>query len=563
MSKRPTLLRVYYPQIWSKVLPLALTVIVLGLGFVTGQAHAQGDACTPVVTQMMENAAANCGALERNSVCYGAEAVEAVFVSDSAELREPSDRAALTAVTSLVTAPINVENQQYSAAILNVQANIPLTSENQAVTIIMLGDVKLENAVAPDEAVLPVEPVEVVVTASQVVNLRAGATTSDQVVTVAAPRDILLADGQNAAGDWLRVMVDDGELAWVSTSLVAAAIEDQDELEALPVVAGGAGGSLTPVQEFYFSTGLSLSGCADAPDLIVVQTPEDSQAELVINGLEVQLGSSAALFSTDTFFGDLLAYGIMEEQLLDASIADDTRCLHTRLVMLSGSAALGRVRVPTGHLSQWVTCLDSELTPSFVSEITPPARLSRDELAFFSVVELISDDLLHTTIALPSEADIDLALAGPRATPTRPAATRPATTGNTAVPRPTSAGGGGSTPAPTAVPPTPAPSGTDPDCSTFRATSPFGVVQGQQPFYWDAARNVNAYQLVIVPLVDGAPSGPQQLFRTGANNTTITVGISASFPSANGIRWYVQALVGSEPNFTAVCDTPAFDNPIG
>lgn len=537
-----------------------LAVFAYGSGFLslTTPGHAQADACPVLVDQAMEAVGQNCTDLERSSACYGFESATAQFTS-SLTFASPADRAELTELESLQTVPFDPANTHYGVTVLNVQANIPAAHPGEAVTMVLLGDVTIENAVAPDEAVLPVEPVRVVVTSSQRVNLRSTASRTGTVVGTAEPREILMADGTNEAGDWLRVVREDGT-AWIASNLVASSPEDADELAALPIVGAG---TLTPMQRFYFSTGLSLSGCAEAPDLLVIQTPQDTPARLTINGAEVEIGSSVALIGEDTFFGDLLAFGVMEDQLTDAPVADDTRCLYTRMVVLDGRVLLGdEISVSTGHLSQFVACLDETGEPDFVSEWTAPARLSRDELAFFGVVERIPEAVLHYPIRLPGEADIDLALVEPT---NRPAATTQ--------PRPTAAGGATTEPRPT-VPPgatqpaaTPAPTqptGNQPDCSTFRATSPApgGVISsGPYAFYWDAARNVQAYQLVIIPLVDGQPSG-QNLFRTGANNTTISVDVAGSFPLASAVRWYVQALVGSEPNFTAVCDSAVSDNPI-
>lgn len=536
-----------------------LLILSLSLMFSAARpAHAQADdaACPALVDLAMRVAVESCAGLAPLSACY---ASPAAWTEPAAALSSPADRTDLLTLARVQTTAFDPDNTLYGVVLLHLQADIPAGGPEQVVKLLMLGDVVLTNAVDADEASLPAAPVRVVVTSAQRVNLRAAPSRTAEIIALADPRELLQVDGRDASGDWLRVVRED-EPAWIAASLTAVSPDDRARFDALPVV--GAGG-LTPMQAFYAVTGFSLSGCPAAPDLLLIQTPAETPATLTINGVTVRIDGSVALLSSSTFLGDLLAFGVMEDALAEAGVPDDTRCLHTRMAVMDGAVTLDEMtRLPLGHLSEQVTCLDDDDAPVYRSAWAIPVRLPRDAIDFFAVVERVPGELLHRPLRLPGDGDITLALAEPTSPP--PAATSP--------PRPTTVPG-----APTAVPATPNPAAPtappapptqppsdQPDCSTFRPTSPApgGLVAfGPYTFFWDGARNVQAYQLAITPLEAGV-AGAQQLYRTGANNTSFTLDLAVNFPSADAIRWYVQALVGTEPNFTAVCDTAVTQNPL-
>jgi len=58
----------------------------------------------------------------------------------------PSDRASLATLQSIQTAPLDLAGE-LGVSLLNVQANVPGSLPGQAITFVLMGDVKVENSV--------------------------------------------------------------------------------------------------------------------------------------------------------------------------------------------------------------------------------------------------------------------------------------------------------------------------------------------------------------------------------------------------------------------------------
>ncbi len=89
-------------------------------------------------------------------------------------------------------------------------------------------------------------------------------------------------------------MPDSDALGWVFADLTTT----EDDASVLSVVdASETEVPFTPMQAFYFSTGLGSTSCTEAPpDGILVQTPEGAgRIELRANDVDIQLGSTAFL----------------------------------------------------------------------------------------------------------------------------------------------------------------------------------------------------------------------------------------------------------------------------
>ncbi|MCU0497620.1 MAG: SH3 domain-containing protein [Anaerolineae bacterium] len=527
-----------------------LLLAVLGVvTFTTAQpAVPGGNACTALVEQALIDVGNNCSDLARNSGCYGYNQVSASFVTEVAEdfFDQPADRADLISLQSMQTSPLDLDGQTWGVAVLNVQANVPNTLPGQAVTLLLFGDTEIENAVAPEAALLPVDPISVVVRANQNrVNMRSGPGSNFNVIASIPNGTALAVDGRDETGTWARVSFDD-QLGWISTTLIA--VSGTTALDTLPIVTDKLN---TPMQAFYFTTGIGAIDCVEAPNVLVIQSPENLTVNLTVNGAEFSIESTAGLFSTQDDLGTLKAFEVMSEQIADLDLTDETACRHTRMFMLDGAANLneGEMRLPLGHLSQQITCQDADGAPVFVSEWDTPQRMSENDLALYTSLELVPEDLLHYPIRIPSNADIDAALATPtpRPRPTLPAATR---VPGTSAPR--------ATPVPGVNPTNTPQTGGTVNCGGFQPTSPLGgagVNFGPQDFYWDPVNdpNISAYQ-VDVRAADGSGGF---LVRIGANSTTVNINLrDRRLGLGTDVIWFVQALTGNnEAGFSTVCQT--------
>jgi hypothetical protein len=267
--------------------------LLLTLPLMIGMAaHAQettSGACPALVEQALAQMGQNCSDLSRNSACYGYNLVEGEFVEEIDEdtFTEPADTADLIELAALRTAPLDLDAEQWGIAVMNAQANVPDTLPGQAVTFILLGDSAVENRVPPEDVTPEVEPVEVVAAVRS--NVRSGPGRTNNVIGVVDPGAALLADALSEDGAWLRVILG-GRPGWIFSDV----IEENPAIADLPSVVEPV---ISPMQAFYFSTGLAEPECADAPDVIGIRAPQNVVVDLSVNGADIRVGSVITLYN--------------------------------------------------------------------------------------------------------------------------------------------------------------------------------------------------------------------------------------------------------------------------
>jgi hypothetical protein len=167
----------------------------------------------------------------------------------------------------------------------------------------------------------------------------------------------------------------------------------------------------TPMQSFYFTTGLGLPRCSEAPDAVVIQGPQNVTVNLTVNGADITIGSTVILLS-DFWQNADPANG--EEY--------DESCRVTQIIILDGSANLtdGSSSLPTGYTADAVACPSPEgnlIQQGSWNNIAPaPPELLRR----FEVLERIPEGVLSYTIIIPDPEQIE-----PVPSPTPTATPRP------------------------------------------------------------------------------------------------------------------------------------------
>ncbi len=252
-------------------------------------AVAQDATCGPFVQQAMSAVEQDCAQTGRNQACYG-------YVSMTATPREgvtdftfaqAGDLARVGDLETLRLSALNTAADTWGIALMKLQANLPDALPGQNVTFLLFGDVEIRNGV---EAPAPGTTVDV--TASGGINIRSLPSTDGDVIGSLGGGETASANGRNEDGSWLRIAVPDSAAqGWVFASLVAASGDTSglvvvDTLEASPY---------TPMQAFYFQTGIAQTSCAEAPaDGILIQTPEGAgKINLRANDVDIELGSTA------------------------------------------------------------------------------------------------------------------------------------------------------------------------------------------------------------------------------------------------------------------------------
>ena len=357
-----------------RVLPRIAVIVALFCALTALEPAAAQDSsqlCTPFIEQALAEVGSICSGLERNSVCYGFNRVDATFNEAVAPdfFSQPADRAALIDLAQLSTVALSPEQKQWGVAVMNVQANVPGTLPGQAVTFVLVGDATLENTVPAAEARTELaDPIEI--SAATNANIRSGPGINANVVGGVVAGTLMQADGVSSDLGWLRILYADAP-AWISRSVVGAV----DGLDSLPVVQGD---WQTPMQAFYFRTGTGQPQCTDFPPAaLVIQGPERVDVNLTMNGAAVTVGSTIVLTQPD---------------------ANTLKC-----IVVDGAAHFpSGLTVPTGFAVEATLNADGEV----ISTWGGFHALTDGELSELAFVELLPDELFHYPVKLPTRAEI-------------------------------------------------------------------------------------------------------------------------------------------------------------
>ncbi len=269
---------------WRKV---ALLFVLLCFS----TAVAQDATCGPLVQQALSAVENGCGSTGRNQACYGYVALDAT-PRDGVQnftFAKAGDLANVADVETLRLSALDEAKKTWGIALMKLQANLPDTLPGQNVTFLMFGNVQVQNAVPASTELKTVE-----ITSKSRINVRGGPSTNYGVIGSLGAGDIATANGRNDQSTWLRIQLPGSSaLGWVSASLVSTS-----DVSGLSVfTADDNAPAFTPMQAFYFSTGIGKSACNGAPqDGILIQTPEGAgKIALRANDVDISLGSTGYL----------------------------------------------------------------------------------------------------------------------------------------------------------------------------------------------------------------------------------------------------------------------------
>lgn len=274
--------------IWLVMLILSVNVVIT----------AQDTDCPALVETVLETVGDLCVDLGRNQACYGnnqvmAEDFDTVPVVDFVDA---GDIVPVSQIARLVTAPLDVDGDTWGIAILALQADLPDTLPGQNVIFVIFGDTELINEIAPTAEAQP--PPILSATATGSVNVRSGPGTGFGIVGTLAAGDAISLTGRNEGGDWAQFNLD-GSAAWVYVPLLTVEgnvsilqVVEADDTVTAAVVA--------PMQTFRLTSSIGSAACAEVPqDGLLVQTPTDTVVHFRVNGVEVEIGSTAFFQSDD------------------------------------------------------------------------------------------------------------------------------------------------------------------------------------------------------------------------------------------------------------------------
>ena len=262
-------------------------------------------ACTDFLQAAIAATDKGCANTGRNQVCYGNISLKAEAqpgVSDFS-FDQPGQTVPIASIRKLELSSLDSQSQTWGVALMRLQANLPDTAPGQNVTILLFGNVSIEDssvngAILDATIASDVTPRQAPITGAYAAKL-----TANTAVKVT---------GKLADGSWLRVMVaSSGHPVWVPAKNVTLSLGgDPASLEVVDAKAPAYGA----YQAFYLRTGTGQAGCSDAPrDGIMIQSPKGAaRVNLAINGAQVSLGSTVVVRNLTGDSGELLAFSTLE-----------------------------------------------------------------------------------------------------------------------------------------------------------------------------------------------------------------------------------------------------------
>ncbi len=236
------------------------------------------EACPRLVQQALSALNDACESTQRNEICYGHPLLEVQPRTPDVALNNIGDREPVLLIEKLQTAPMDVAEGVWGLALLRLQANLPDALPGQNITMLVMGDAQVGNAVPLIS--------EVPVTTTARVNLRQLPSTAGVVLRSLAANTALTATGRTADTAWVRVSTPDGLQGWVFGQFLAGDLAAVEPLETASL-------NTQPMQSFIVRSGIGDTPCAEVPESgVYIQTPQGAGlVQFTVNGVDVSLGS--------------------------------------------------------------------------------------------------------------------------------------------------------------------------------------------------------------------------------------------------------------------------------
>lgn len=335
---------------------------------VFSSAAAQDEVCESIIEEALSIVGEACASTGRNQACYGNIQLDATPRENAPAFtfEQPGDLINIAEVQTLRLSALDSDENTWGVALMQLQANLPDTLPGTNVTFLMFGDVEIENAVEPSAPLTTLEG-----SASGSINVRSAPSTEAGIAGSLANGEAVTVNGRNAESTWLRIVIPETDsLGWVRADLATVqgdistlAVVEADDLE-IPY---------SPMQAFYFRSGISGLTCTEAPpDGILIQTPEGA-AEITLraNDVSIQLGSTAYLSALP---GESMLVSVLEGQAVvtaDGITVTVPAGASTEVPMTDDLTPAGAPSQPQPYDETTLQTLPIEVLPQTIT-IAPP-----------------------------------------------------------------------------------------------------------------------------------------------------------------------------------------------
>lgn len=334
---------------------LILTFILLGLALIKPTQAQDSGSCPSFVQTSLQQLGNYCANSAANSACFGSPQVTTTYADTDSppSFSKPGDRTDLSQLTDIQTSALDFKARKWGIALLSTQANLPKVMNSKGVVMLALGNVRVENAVSPENALKLPEtslPVQAGANGADLFNIPFGFKTASVPFGHIAAGITLQADGVSFDGKWLRVyaMHDEDYFqspnAWVKVSELSTTLNLKD----LPHIDPD---SFTPMQSIYLTTGFEQAACDSAPkSMLYLQGPEETETQLRINGEDISFGSNILVQTLPP--GNLLQIVVL------SGVAILNRGTSDQIILTSGFASQICLSLPAanGNRTRGINC---------------------------------------------------------------------------------------------------------------------------------------------------------------------------------------------------------------
>ena len=268
----------------KRKLLLLTAFLIMGIVLVKAQ-----DGCAALLKGAVETTRVVCVPIESDQVCYGSRDA-AVEAASQVEFSKPGNLVSVAEVESLETRMVD---DSYGMVYVRTQAYALDSWEAQEITLLLYGDVSIENR---GQEGITVKTLDLTVSDANGANVRATPSTDAEIIGQLIIGETVKATGRLADNPWLRIVLPEGGSGWV----FSGAVTISGDLTILPEVTPDdlAPEKLyRPLQAFEFETAVEDAPCAEAPDSgILIQSPEGvGEVELEVNDIRVLLAGTLHL----------------------------------------------------------------------------------------------------------------------------------------------------------------------------------------------------------------------------------------------------------------------------
>lgn len=236
--------------------------------------------CNTLIDDALALIANTCIDIGRNEICYGNPTIRATLSDPDLFFEQPGDIIPVTAIEALFTNPLDPDLNEWGIALMDIQADLP--DADDSVRVLVFGGAELTptNPTPIDDM-----PTCTFRRADANLNLRAGPAKSYAIYDVLERGESVTVYGQTGDGAWLRsargwIFANDGGVLSCEPDVELTEMNTPEDAY------------IAPMQSVELRMS-DVAACGGVPRGILIQSPKGQTSTLMINNIEMRVGSTA------------------------------------------------------------------------------------------------------------------------------------------------------------------------------------------------------------------------------------------------------------------------------